>query len=78
VFSRRFQRRAIIVAATFLVVALTGGFLFLRSRRVAIVQVPFSDLLSHLDSGGVSGFNVERRSPAAYTCSQSATASSSG
>jgi len=58
VFSRRFQRRAIIVAATFLVVALTGGFLFLRSRRVAIVQVPFSDLLSHLDSGGVSAVSV--------------------
>ena len=57
-FSRRFQRRAIIVAATFLVVALTGGFLFLRSRRVAIVQVPFSDLLSHLDSGAVSAVSV--------------------
>ena len=30
-FSRRFQRRAIIVAATFLLVALSGGFMLLRA-----------------------------------------------
>jgi cell division protease FtsH len=58
VFSRRFQRRAIIVAATFLLVALSGGFIFLRARRVVVVQVPFSDLLRHLDSGTVSAVSV--------------------
>ena len=57
-FSRRFQRRAIIVAATFLLVALSGGFIFLRARRVVVVQVPFSDLLRHLDSGTVSAVSV--------------------
>jgi cell division protease FtsH len=58
VFSRRFQRRAIIVAATFLLVALSGGFIFLRARRAVVVQVPFSDLLRHLDSGTVSAVSV--------------------
>jgi cell division protease FtsH len=58
VFSRRFQRRAIIVAAAFLLVALTGGFMFLRARRVVTVQVPFSDLLRHLDNGAVSAVSV--------------------
>jgi cell division protease FtsH len=58
VFSRRFQRRAIIVAATFLLVALSGGFMVLRARRVVIVQVPFSDLLRYLDSGTVSAVSV--------------------
>jgi len=58
VFSRRFQRRAIIVAATFLLVALSGGFIFLRARRAVVVQVPFSDLLRHLESGTVAAVSV--------------------
>ncbi len=58
-FSRRFTRRAIIIAATSLIVAISGGLILLRARRVpAPVQAPFSDLLTHLDSGSVSAVVV--------------------
>ena len=56
---RRFHRRAIIAAAILLVVALSGGSLFLRAHRAAaIAQVPFSDLLKHLERGTVSAVLV--------------------
>jgi cell division protease FtsH len=55
----RFQRRTVIVGATLLVAALAGGVFFLRSHRAtAVVQVPFSDLLRHLDSGSVAAVVV--------------------
>jgi cell division protease FtsH len=59
VFSRRFQRRSIVFAATLVLVALSGGLLVLRARRAAtLVRVPFSDLLRHLDAGTVSAVVV--------------------
>ena len=59
VFARRFQRRAFIIGATLLVVALAGGVMFLRAHRAnAVAQVPFSDLLSHLDGDTVAGVVV--------------------
>ena len=58
-FPRRFHRRTIVVAATLLLVVLSGGLMFLQARRAkAVVQVPFSDLLRHLDSGAVSAVVV--------------------
>ena len=58
-FARRFQRRSIIIAATLLFVVLAGGLMFVRARRAtALTQVPFSDLLRHLDSGAVSAVVV--------------------
>ena len=58
-FARRFQRRSIIIAATLLFVVLAGGLTFVRARRAtALTQVPFSDLLRHLDSGAVSAVVV--------------------
>ncbi|HEV8210573.1 MAG TPA: ATP-dependent zinc metalloprotease FtsH [Vicinamibacterales bacterium] len=57
--SRRFKRRAIIIAAAALLVATAGGVIFLRGHRAAtLVQVPFSDLLRHLDSGAVAAVVV--------------------
>ncbi len=45
--------------ATLLLVVASGGFMFLRARQAhAVVQVPFSDLLRHLDSGAVSAVLV--------------------
>jgi cell division protease FtsH len=60
VFSRWYQRRTIIIVAAILVVAaVSGGYYFLRLRRAPQVeQVPFSDLLRHLDSGTVSAIVV--------------------
>jgi cell division protease FtsH len=59
VSSRRFKRRAIIIAAAALLVATAGGVIFLRGHRAAtLVQVPFSDLLRHLDSGAVAAVVV--------------------
>ncbi len=58
-FSRRYQRRAIIVAAVLLMVTVSGGFMLWRARRaVPVAQVPFSELLSKLDSGAVSAVVV--------------------
>ena len=40
-FARRFHRRAVIIAATFVLVVLAGGLMFLRARRaIAVTQVP--------------------------------------
>jgi cell division protease FtsH len=59
VFPRRIPRRVFIIAAALLVVALGGGIMFLRTHRVAApAQVPFSDLLRHLDSGTVAAVIV--------------------
>jgi cell division protease FtsH len=59
VFARRFHRRAIIIAATVLLVSLSGALLYLRGRRAsAVTQVPFSDLLRHLDGGAVTAVVV--------------------
>jgi cell division protease FtsH len=55
VFARKWSRRALwIGAASFLVLLVVAGAL-LRSRAgVQVAQVPFSDLLQHLDRGAVS------------------------
>jgi cell division protease FtsH len=55
VFARKWSRRALwIGAASFLVLLVVAGVL-LRSRAgVQVAQVPFSDLLRHLDRGAVS------------------------
>jgi len=55
VFGRKFTRRSIFVAAAVVLVALmTGGVALMRTHTtVAVAQVPFSDLLRHLDSGAV-------------------------
>jgi cell division protease FtsH len=59
VFARWFQRRTVIVGATLLVAAMAAGVIFLRSHRAgAVAQVPFSDLLRHLDSGSVAAIVV--------------------
>jgi cell division protease FtsH len=59
VFSRRFQRRAILIASTLLLVAVAGGLTYLRLHRAAVPgQVPFSDLLGQLDRGAVSAVVV--------------------
>ncbi|MCU1382068.1 MAG: ATP-dependent zinc metalloprotease FtsH [Acidobacteria bacterium] len=48
-----------IIAASLLVVALAGGIVFLRGHRAAaVVQVPFSDLLKHLDDDAVAAVVV--------------------
>jgi hypothetical protein len=52
VSSRRFHRRAILIAATVLLLAVSGSLVFLRVRHAgALVQVPFSDLLRHVERG---------------------------
>ena len=59
VFGRRFHRRTIIIGATLLIVAASGGLMLLRARRAnAVAQVPFSDLLGNLDVGAVSAVVV--------------------
>jgi cell division protease FtsH len=59
VFSRRFNRRAIIIAATLLIIAVSGGLMLVRARRApAVARAPFSDLLRHLDNGTVSAVVV--------------------
>jgi cell division protease FtsH len=59
VFSRRFNRRAIIIAATLLLIAVSGGLMLVRARRApAVARAPFSDLLRHLDNGTVSAVVV--------------------
>ena len=58
-FSRRFQRRAILIASTLLLVAVAGGLTYLRLHRAAVPgQVPFSELLGQLDRGAVSAVVV--------------------
>ena len=58
-FSRRFQRRAILIASTLLLVAVAGGLTFLRLHRAAVPgQVPFSELLGQLERGAVSAVVV--------------------
>jgi cell division protease FtsH len=55
VFFRRFSRGALVIAATFLIVALSSGLMVFRARRTpATEQVPFSELLRNLDTGTVS------------------------
>jgi cell division protease FtsH len=59
VFSRRFQRRGVAIAATLLLIGLVAGVMFVRSRGSAPpVQTPFSDLLRHLDDGNVAAVVV--------------------
>jgi cell division protease FtsH len=59
VFSRRFQRRAIAIASTLLIAAVAGGLIYLRAHRtIPPGQVPFSELLVHLDRGAVSAVVV--------------------
>jgi cell division protease FtsH len=59
VFARRFHRRAIAIAAALLLLALSGGLILIRGHRGdAVAQVPFSDLLRHLDAGAVSAVTV--------------------
>jgi cell division protease FtsH len=59
VLSRRFQRRAILIASTLLLVAVAGGLTYLRLHRAAVPgQVPFSELLGQLDRGAVSAVVV--------------------
>ena len=60
-FGRRFQRRTIVVGVTLLfIAAVSGGIMLLRARRAAAVaQVPFSDLLRHLESGAVAAIVVD-------------------
>jgi cell division protease FtsH len=59
VFSRWFQRRAIVIAATLLLAVILGGLLFVRARRApSIARAPFSDLLRDLQSGTVSSVVV--------------------
>ena len=58
-FARRFHRRAFIIAATLLLLAVSGGLILLRAHRAtAVAQVPFSDLLHQLDGGAVSAVTV--------------------
>jgi hypothetical protein len=59
VFSRRFQRRAIAIASILSIAAVAGGLIYLRAHRtIAPGQVPFSELLVHLDRGAVSAVVV--------------------
>jgi len=59
VFSRWFQRRALIAAALLLLVVSSGVLIFIRAHRVAPpTQAPFSDLLSNLESGSVTAVVV--------------------
>jgi len=59
VFSRRFQRRAIVIAAALLIIAVAAGVMLLRTRRAPVpVQAPFSDLLHQLDTGAVAAVVV--------------------
>src|SRR2546421_3219562 len=55
VFGRKFPRRSFIIAAVVVLLAVAiGGVTLVRGRGAATVaQVPFSDLLRHLDSGSV-------------------------
>ena len=59
-FARKFSRRSIVVAAIVALIALTtGGLLVTRARGAAVItQVPFSDLLQHLDGGAVKAVVV--------------------
>jgi cell division protease FtsH len=59
VFSRWFQRRAIVIAVTLVIAAMVGGLLVLRARRgPSIAHVPFSALLRDLETGTVSAVVV--------------------
>ena len=51
---RKFSRRSLVIAGIVFLVLLVAGTVALRSRgRAPIAQVPFSDLLRHLDDGAV-------------------------
>jgi len=55
VFARKWSRRTIWIAASVVAVAVvSGAFLFRTRQTVAVVQVPFSDLLRDLDRNVVS------------------------
>jgi cell division protease FtsH len=55
VFARKFSRRIIIAGVIVLLGLASGGLMLLRARAgVTVAQVPFSDLLRHLESGAVS------------------------
>ena len=59
-FTRRVNRRAIVIASVFLLLVMAGGlWVILRARRAdAIAQVPFSDLLRDLNRGAVAAVVV--------------------
>jgi cell division protease FtsH len=55
VFARKWSRRALWIGAASLLVLLVAAGALLRSRAaVQVAEVPFSDLLRHLDRGAVS------------------------
>jgi len=55
VFARKWSRRALwIGAASFLVLLVAAGALLRSRAAVQVAEVPFSDLLRHLDRGAVS------------------------
>src|SRR5438552_3860088 len=55
VFARKFSRRSILVIAVAAVTVTLVGLLLLRTGGAASpAQVPFSDLLRHLDNGAVN------------------------
>jgi cell division protease FtsH len=54
-FARKFSRRAISIVAATVAVLLIAGVAFMRAHRgPEIAQVPFSDLLKHVESGQVA------------------------
>ena len=58
-FTRRFKRRTAILGGVALLVILFAGVMLMRTRRTTSpAQVPFSDLLRHLDSGSVAAVVV--------------------
>jgi len=54
VFARKFSRRSFVIAGMVALIVLAVTLVTLRSRGTAVIaQVPFSDLLRHLDGGAV-------------------------
>jgi cell division protease FtsH len=59
VFARKFSRRSLPIVAIAVLMLATGGLLLMRSHSgVPVVQVPFSDLLGHLDRAEVKDLAV--------------------
>src|SRR5580765_7994995 len=59
VFARKFSRRRLTIGAAGLVVLALSAFFMVRARKgPETVQVPFSDLLRHLDKGAVAAVVV--------------------
>jgi cell division protease FtsH len=55
VFARKYSRRSLVIAGIVTLVLLAAALVGLRSRGgITIAQVPFSDLLRHLEAGAVS------------------------